>query len=1380
MHSLIGNNLACLIAKKPSRGTPKSLHKGVKWLRDEKRPVFSRIKFPLNVGEPDFPLYVIAEQRFARTIAFVVLVLILSIVATNGVSAELRALDQRLAKAILSSDIEAVKKNLGDGADTSIEIVAGDGLSFNLTDLAVVIGNPAVVRETLKTKKMSQVELFGLLPCIQGNYSVFREIYAAYDSQVHACLKSIFKPLSGRIFASRVTTFVIEAAERALGLRDSEKQKHDRFLEILSLLAGSDFRLSTVSYVAEDNTIKTINSGPTIFEETAGKYRFLDRLLSDWPQLVERFQDQEPDFDILRSVAAHGQLPMVQRLLATERFRGELKAFLPDLFVGYAKIGRSDLLKQTYADGHDTDTPDKLGEFALAAAAQFGHGDAVAALLALGADPKKYGKQQPEAILSAIKNGAEPIIESLIQAGADPKKSPDGKRWPLREAVMNGNASIVRKLVALGANPNARDADGSWAGSEVGRSSGPLGFEFSEPTAGQLSAVKALFELGYMDNPGLPSAIALVAHAKSNKAAGYLNLLKKWGAKVDPQVATRAVKRARSYFEDPGRRESFLNDYQFAQLLLDLGVDFSFRPTAIHELVESAIEISPTWLQTIIADALPYIKEGKETIIRTAASQKQEDSLAILFRSGLVPETQVDWSNVARESLISSSSRTFETLIQAYQKRHRFRFPRINGKGIVGYFFFELSAADHEFFFPNVRENLLVLARAGYKLADTNDRGESVGQAAQDRLRTMDVLHSARVDGVNAGLNVLCRRLDQNQLSAQALGYSMPRFTAWLANLVEKCKLRSRYANFVVDWSVSASILPLFAAISKGNLKDAAVAIRDGADVNKPNSAGLTPLNLSLWLDRAEIVELLLRKGAKISFQPTKAWPVPDISYANRNLIKGGAYPEIFRRHILTSRELIHPRTRDNPSHSQERRRRFLSDSRSLFDFAWYISTAREGTFYGTDNDYREPAQRISIGNRNWRSWSVSASRDKTKIISQIHEREGRGGTLLNNFCRYKGDRLMDCLRYTYYHSFRGKIPGCSLDDAPCLPRVEISFAGNSPDVIEVMQDSTSFAPQIGKDSVVLDRTRGDIHIRSAVSTRRIGPRFMFRFEIGVGGPGNNHSLETDLGAILSKIPGYLELLQQEPRYRQNNAAVGELAWRMPVYGELFYLRQEWQRLQDLLKGPDSLSEEQVTAIEIEIKNLETARELISTQLIAQGAFNPRLLVQEIKKNVRELNLQTKELVELRKYLNYRDAYVASDFDSAIRQIDRELQDHTLSAEQRQRLQNLKIHLEKTRRAEQGAEKQLSKFLEKVFGATNRLIQNLQGSLMEAALFMTSKEIADKVGMDLSSKNDLKCRVSPFEVVISDEMFEGTGADVRSAVGLPSSTDPLGGAPCAN
>ena len=85
---------------------------------------------------------------------------------------------------------------------------------------------------------------------------------------------------------------------------------------------------------------------------------------------------------------------------------------------------------------------------------------------------------------------------------------------------------------------------------------------------------------------------------------------------------------------------------------------------------------------------------------------------------------------------------------------------------------------------------------------------------------------------------------------------------------------------------------------------------------------------------------------------------------------------------------------------------------------------------------------------------------------------------------------------------------------------------------------------------------------------------------------------------------------------------------------------------------------------------------------------------------------------------------------------------------------------------------------DKMFGNTNRIIRDLNGDLMEVALFVSTEKIARALGLTEEEKRKLGCLVSHREVAIADAAFDGVGRSLRNVVGLPDPAVTNEGAPC--
>lgn len=130
--------------------------------------------------------------------------------------------------------------------------------------------------------------------------------------------------------------------------------------------------------------------------------------------------------------------------------------------------GWSDLMKMTVehdvetcreliASGADVNQRSAEGSTALALAARENHADLVTILLDAGANPEIRDAEEKTVLHQAVDVGAEESVAALLAAGAEVNAVCTHDGWsPLRSAVNLGYEGIARRLLDSGADPNLR------------------------------------------------------------------------------------------------------------------------------------------------------------------------------------------------------------------------------------------------------------------------------------------------------------------------------------------------------------------------------------------------------------------------------------------------------------------------------------------------------------------------------------------------------------------------------------------------------------------------------------------------------------------------------------------------------------------------------------------------------------------------------------------------------------------------------------------------------------------------------------------------------------------------------------------------------------
>eukprot|EP00752_Nemacystus_decipiens_P006553 g5900.t1 len=117
--------------------------------------------------------------------------------------------------------------------------------------------------------------------------------------------------------------------------------------------------------------------------------------------------------------------------------------------------------KALLAAGADTDTRDIEGDTPLTLAAYNGHSSIAAALLDAGANVDAVDKMGNSSLIWAASNGHLPVVEALLAAGADSDlRIALTRRAAIHQAATKGHANILSALLLNGADKDAVDIAG--------------------------------------------------------------------------------------------------------------------------------------------------------------------------------------------------------------------------------------------------------------------------------------------------------------------------------------------------------------------------------------------------------------------------------------------------------------------------------------------------------------------------------------------------------------------------------------------------------------------------------------------------------------------------------------------------------------------------------------------------------------------------------------------------------------------------------------------------------------------------------------------------------------------------------------------------------
>jgi ankyrin repeat protein len=350
-------------------------------------------------------------------------------------------------------------------------------------------------------------------------------------------------------------------------------------------------------------------------------------------------------------------------------------------------------------------------------------------------------------------------------------------------------------------------------------------------------------------------------------------------------------------------------------------------------------------------------------------------------------------------------------------------------------------------------------------------------------------------------------------------------------------------------------------------------------------------------------------------------------------------------------------------------------------------------------------------GNSQLEQWGVGSTRIDTKNNTWF------------NFVVFPDYNLIDFVDPTYTLHGSTTIPGClfNFDSTPfCIPGIKIELSTESVGALQLIQ--RNFSKRLGPgEPVYLDRSDGDITIRfDTVEGRR------FSVSINIG-----HSNASPV----TLNPSF-----------DTNARVG-------TYATL----ARWRR-------------ERLAAIaEATTESIARARMLgaVERHLSAQaiGARYPDWLRQLFIQRAADVAGIDQRIADLRRVLQTRLMFTPEDLRLLIQQIN-ELLANVPQASQAQ-LEAVRDTLVIAEGAATAGDAAIEVAQDGLFGEVDRMVLEYQGLALELAQFNAPESLSAQVPLTPSQRERIRSRISPSDVVVGNDSFDGKGPIVREAFGLP-------------
>lgn len=495
-------------------------------------------------------------------------------------------------------------------------------------------------------------------------------------------------------------------------------------------------------------------------------------------------------------------------------------------------------------------------------------------------------KPQPEPVREAKRT----IVKLLLEAGADPKKDDAA----IVSAATSGETEMVRLLLDHGANPNA---DQKGVGSAVG---------FAIMMGAPLPLIQMLLDAGAdplrVTNPRMPlgkSALSIAVQVKNKDVIDAIL------ARLKPAELSEL-----RHFEVL----DILIDCDLALLrrALELGFKVNAKGPAGWTLLMRSAQLSSSDTMTLFLDAGADLKATDEagfTALHTAAENGRTEQVNLLLQKGAEPETKTKdgrtplhcaCSPAGTEEVVAALLKA-NAKVNARDNNGSTAVGKVAGFGKPGILARLLDAGADANNVDEAECSVLYLTAGGPsndKLVAPEGGLSGIKQAdlgsREDYLECAKLLikHGAKVNGSTSGKN----RLPLYYASSTG-------FKEMVDLLLEN--------GAKVDIEARARHTPILGAVMGGVPEVLERMISLGA---KPdtlvNDIGTTALHAAASLKKPQMVEILLKQGAKVNAKSTTGiTPLLNAVHFNdvecvKVLIKYGADPDIAAIDGMTPRAL--------------------------------------------------------------------------------------------------------------------------------------------------------------------------------------------------------------------------------------------------------------------------------------------------------------------------------------------------------------------------------------------------------------------------------------------------------------------------------------------
>jgi uncharacterized protein (TIGR03067 family) len=565
-----------------------------------------------------------------------------------------------------------------------------------------------------------------------------------------------------------------------------------------------------------------------------------------------------------------------------------------------ASIGDLEQVRILLAKGVDMDEPDAMGWTPLQYAAQRGHTDIAKLLIAKGADVKVKTKSCETVLYYAAANRQEKLVELLLTKGADVNVA-------LHCAAAHGRVDAAKLLLAQGANINAKDDNGMTPVYAAAMMCHKEVVELLVAKGANVNVSKEGVEPAY-------AATTMLGLVNQNRMVDTVNLLLAAGAEVDTihfAAFVGDVEKIKSFLArgiDVNAKDGFRrtplhlaaisgqkdvlrfligkgadvnanevellmpkgitplhlaimnSDYEVTKLLLDNGADVSAKTGTTQSNFLPPFRFSPLWVPLMtIGLKMEFAFMGTPQLDMEGAMLTQVTQLMNKLDETYWPR----WRNVV------------ELLLE--------RGANVNERAFGGMTLLHLAAS------VGLTDAAGLLIAHGADVNAKGDKGQTPLHMAIDEFPPgFDIDKKGTVKLLIAkGADVNAKDRD----GGTALWYAQEAGQTDIAEVLRKHGAKEE-----------APKISLHRIVTKGNVKQVQSLLAKGADINKKNKQGETPLYVAVKRDDKAMVEFLVAEGADIDAKNKDGQTPLHIAarqghkYVAALLIERGAHPNAKNR----------------------------------------------------------------------------------------------------------------------------------------------------------------------------------------------------------------------------------------------------------------------------------------------------------------------------------------------------------------------------------------------------------------------------------------------------------------------------------------------------